>query len=158
DVTLDPDTAHPRLVLSPDLRSVRWEYGLGEPPGHHPRRFVSEPCVLGRPAFSSGRHSWVVDVAAGQFCAVGVSRESLGGGGGPLRFEPEAGVWGLQQWGFRNRALTRPPTPLELPRAPRRIRVCLDYEWGEVAFRDGDSRALIFAFPPASFAGERVRP
>ncbi|NXD18644.1 BT3A3 protein, partial [Nothocercus nigrocapillus] len=57
-----------------------------------------------------------------------------------------------------NRALTSPPTPLRVPRVPRRIRVCLDYEWGEVAFWDAESRAPIFAFPPAAFAGERLRP
>ncbi|NWJ11796.1 TRI15 protein, partial [Crypturellus undulatus] len=57
-----------------------------------------------------------------------------------------------------NRALTAPPTPLALPRVPRRIRVSLDYEWGEVAFWDAESRAPIFTFPPAAFAGERLRP
>ncbi|NWI98392.1 TRI15 protein, partial [Crypturellus undulatus] len=45
-----------------------------------------------------------------------------------------------------------------LPRVPRRIRVSLDYEWGEVAFWDAESRAPIFTFPPAAFAGERLRP
>ncbi|NXH93991.1 TRI15 protein, partial [Pachycephala philippinensis] len=58
------------------------------------------------------------------------------------------------------RALTSPPTPLPLPRLPRRLRVALDYDGGRVAFFDGDSRSPtpLFAFPTAAFDGERVRP
>ncbi|XP_055648511.1 E3 ubiquitin-protein ligase TRIM7-like isoform X3 [Falco peregrinus] len=43
-------------------------------------------------------------------------------------------------------------------RVPRRIEVALDYAGGRVAFRDADSETEIFAFPPATFAGERLRP
>ncbi|NWS78283.1 TRI39 ligase, partial [Crotophaga sulcirostris] len=156
DVTLDAATAHPRLILSQDRKSVRWEYVLGEPPDS-PDRFDADPCVLGCQGFTSGRHWWVVDVAEGQFCAVGVSKESLRRKG-PIGFSPDGGIWAVQQWGFKNRALTDPPTPLDLPRVPRRIRICLDYEWGEVAFFDVDNQTPIFTFPPASFGGERLRP
>ncbi|XP_062454586.1 E3 ubiquitin-protein ligase TRIM15-like isoform X2 [Rhea pennata] len=156
NVTLDPETAHPRLILSNDQKSVRWEYLLQEPPDG-PERFDASPCVLGCEAFASGRHYWEVDVAEGLYCAVGVSRESLRRKG-VIGFSPEEGIWAVQQWGFKNRALTSPPTLLNLPRVPKRIRVSLDYEWGEVAFFDAENKVPIFTFPPASFAGERVRP
>ncbi|NXD88682.1 TRI10 protein, partial [Halcyon senegalensis] len=155
-VTLDPATAHPRLVLSADRRSVRWDYLPGAPPAG-PERFEADPCVLGRQVFSSGRHWWVVDLAQGRYCAVGVSKESLPRKG-PVSFKPEDGIWAVQQWGFQNRALTSPPTLLDLPRVPKKIRVALDYEWGEVTFFDVDNQSPIFAFPPTSFAGERLRP
>ncbi|NXA43883.1 BT2A2 protein, partial [Eudromia elegans] len=157
NVTLDPDTAHPRLVLSPDRRSVRWEYREPEAPDA-PRSVAADPCVLGSEAFTSGHHYWDVDVTGGFYCAVGVSRERREGREGGSSFSPGAGVWAVQQWGFQNRALTSPPTLLRLPRVPRRIRVSLDYEWGQVAFSDAESRAPIFTFPPAAFAGERLRP
>ncbi|NXP64045.1 BT1A1 protein, partial [Chloropsis cyanopogon] len=48
--------------------------------------------------------------------------------------------------------------PLPAVRAPSRVRVALDYERGQVAFFDADERSLIFAFPEASFEGQRVRP
>ncbi|XP_074023230.1 uncharacterized protein [Numenius arquata] len=156
DVTLDPATAHPRLVLSRDLKSVRWEYLLRELPTE-PGRFEADPCVLGSEAFVSGRHFWVVDVARGQYCALGVSKESLGRKR-PVAFKPQEGIWGLQQWGFQTRALTDPPTPLDLPRVPKKIRICLDYDWGEVAFFDAEKESLIFTFSPVSFGGERIRP
>ncbi|NXQ86656.1 TRI10 protein, partial [Nyctibius grandis] len=155
-VTLDPETAHPRLILSEDQKSVRWEYLLQESPDG-PERFDADPCVLGCEAFTSGRHCWVVDLEEGQYCAVGVSKESLRRKG-HVSFNPEEGIWAVQQWGFKNRALTSPPTLLNLPRVPRKIRISLDYEWGEVAFFDVDNGIPIFTFPPASFAGERVRP
>ncbi|XP_075594433.1 tripartite motif-containing protein 10-like [Balearica regulorum gibbericeps] len=156
NVTLDPETAHPRLILSKDQKSVRWEYMLQESPDS-PERFDADPCVLGCEAFTSGRHYWVVDLAEGQYCAVGVSKESLQRKG-PISFNPEEGIWAVQQWGFKNRALTSPPTLLNLPRVPRKIRISLDYEWGEVAFFDVDNKVPIFTFPPTSFDGERIRP
>ncbi|NXK80184.1 BT1A1 protein, partial [Amazona guildingii] len=146
-VTLDPRTAHPRLLVSPELRSVRWEFRLELPPAL-PERFEADPCVLGHQSFSSGRHWWEVDVAQGQFCALGVCRASVKRKA-PISFSPEGGVWALQQWGFQSRALTAPPVALRPARAPRRIRVSLDYEWGEVRFSDADTRAPIFTFPPA---------
>ncbi|XP_057286740.1 butyrophilin subfamily 2 member A2-like [Pezoporus wallicus] len=156
EVTLDPATAHPRLIVSPELRSVRWEFRLEQPPDV-PERFDTDPCVLGCESFSSGRHCWEVDVAQGQYCAIGVSRASLKRKG-PISFSPEEGIWALQQWGFQSRALTSPPTALNVARVPRRIRVSLDYEWGEVRFFDVENQVPIFTFPPASFRGELLRP
>lgn len=156
NVTLDPETAHPRLVLSEDQKSVRWEYSLQESPDS-PERFDADPCVLGCETFTSGRHCWVVDLTEGQYCAVGVSRESLPRKGA-VSFNPDEGIWAVQQWGFKNRALTSPPTPLNLPRVPKKIRISLDYEWGEVAFFDVENQMPIFTFPLTSFGGERLRP
>ncbi|XP_064900185.1 zinc finger protein RFP-like isoform X2 [Columba livia] len=156
DVTLDAGTAHPRLLLSRDLRSVRWEFGPDAPPDG-PERFDADPCVLGHQSFTSGHHSWTVDLTRGQFCAVGVTKESRPRKG-PGAFTPERGVWAVQRWGFKTRALTDPPVLLDLPRVPKKIRICLNYERGEVAFFDAENRAPIFRFPPAAFAGERLRP
>ncbi|XP_053899500.1 zinc finger protein RFP-like [Malaclemys terrapin pileata] len=155
-VTLDPDTAHPQLVVSEDRKCVRW--------GHTPRylpddpeRFDTELCVLGCEGFTSGRHCWEVEVGDGKRWAVGVARESVRRKGW-ISHNPEGGIWAVQRWGRQFQALTFPETPLPLSRVPRRIRISLDCEWGQVAFFDADNEAPIFTFSPASFTGQRIRP
>ncbi|XP_059571006.1 butyrophilin subfamily 1 member A1, partial [Alligator mississippiensis] len=157
DVTLDPDTAHPDLVLSEDGKSVRWTDTRQDLPDN-PERFDTRRCVLGREGFTSGRHWWEVEVGEGRWWAVGVARESVRRKGW-IRFSPKAGIWGVRCYWGEYEALTAPdPTPLPLDRVPSRVGVYLDCTLGRVSFLDADTRALIFTFPPASFAGGRIRP
>ncbi|NXA57274.1 BT1A1 protein, partial [Nothocercus julius] len=105
-LTLDPDTAHPHLVLSADGKSVRWEgtrRALPELPG----RFDASRCVLARGGFSGGRHYWEVAVGAGAAWAVGVARESVRRKG-RLSVSPAAGIWAIGKCGSRYQALACP--------------------------------------------------
>ncbi|XP_075765603.1 zinc finger protein RFP-like [Pelodiscus sinensis] len=154
-VTLDPDTANPRLILSEDGKHVRWELPR-QPLPNNPERFDSVSCVLGREGFTSGRHCWEVEVGDGQHWAVGVARESVSRKGGISR-SPEGGIWAVQRWGGQFQALTSPVTPLPLS-SPHRIQVCLDCGRGQVTFIDAGDEAPIFTFPPGSLPGERIRP
>uniref|UniRef100_A0A8C8VM16 Zinc finger protein RFP-like n=1 Tax=Pelusios castaneus TaxID=367368 RepID=A0A8C8VM16_9SAUR len=155
-VTLDPDTAHPQLVLSEDGKRVRW--------GHTwqdlldtPERFDTALCVLGREGFTSGRHCWEVDVGDGRYWGVGVARESMRRKGEISR-SPEEGIWAVVRWWDQIWALTSPVTPLPQSRVPSRIRVCLDCDRGQVTFFGADDEAPIFTFPPGSVPGERIQP
>ncbi|XP_075769465.1 E3 ubiquitin-protein ligase TRIM11-like [Pelodiscus sinensis] len=64
DVTLDPDTANPRLLVSADHKSVDWTVERIEKPPSG-KRFDLEPCVLGSEGFTSGTHYWEVDLGDG---------------------------------------------------------------------------------------------
>ncbi|KAM9120046.1 butyrophilin subfamily 1 member A1-like isoform 2-T2 [Pangshura tecta] len=158
NVTLDPDTAHPHLVLSEDQKRVRREDTRQDLPDR-PERFDCWACVLGCEGFTSGRHCWEVEVEMGALgaWAVGVARESVGRKE-QISLSPEGGIWAVGQWEGQFQALTTPATPLPLSRAPSRIRVCLDCDQGQVTFIDAGDEAPIFTFPPGSIPGERIRP
>ncbi|XP_063245239.1 LOW QUALITY PROTEIN: E3 ubiquitin-protein ligase TRIM11-like [Prinia subflava] len=156
-VTLDPDTAHPDLVVSEDGRSV-WRGSRPCRPPDGPERFELWPFVLGQQRFSSGRHCWAVDVGDGGDWAVGVARESVRRKG-RLSLGPPGGIWGLEKWGGQLRALTPGRvTPVSPRGLPRRVSVHLDCAGGSVAFFDAEGGGLLFAFSRVSFAGEGVRP
>ncbi|XP_030366691.1 E3 ubiquitin-protein ligase TRIM39-like [Strigops habroptila] len=146
EVTLDPDTAHPNLVLSEDRKSVRFvEVGPRDVPDS-PRRFTIYPCVLAAQGFTSGRHYWEVEVGDKTHWALGVCKDSVSRKGEftPL---PEAGYWRVRLWnGDKYAATTTPFTPLTLRVKPKRVGVFLDYEAGKVAFYNVTDRSHIFTF------------
>ncbi|XP_035197083.1 tripartite motif-containing protein 10-like isoform X2 [Oxyura jamaicensis] len=155
-VTLDPDTAHARLVLSRDRRGVRWtDAGQDLPPD--PRCFDVSCCVLGCRGFSAGRHGWEVEVMAGGTWALGVARNSLPRKG-CLEFRPEEGIWAVGCCGNRYRAFSSPPATLPTSGNPKRIRVVLDYEGEQVAFYLTAQLPPVFAFQKACFGGESIFP
>ncbi|KAM9119092.1 zinc finger protein RFP-like [Pangshura tecta] len=157
NVTLDPDMAHPNLILSEDWTSVRCGDTRQDLP-NYPERFYTEFCVLGCDGFTSGRHYWEVQVGSEGSWAVGVARESVRRNG-QIRYSPKQGIWAVQQiWGEQLQALTSPETPLPLSRAPSRFRVCLDCDRGQVTFISAGDEAPIFTFPLGSVHGERIRP
>nr|XP_014352009.1 PREDICTED: zinc-binding protein A33-like [Latimeria chalumnae] len=145
DVTLDPNTAHPDLILSEDLKIV----SLGDKQQHvpdRPERFDTYVCVLGSEGFTSGRHYWEVEVEGKTGWDLGVVRESINRKGWITR-RPVKGYWFL--W-FRNgteyKALTYPRTNLTLSVKPHKIGVYLDYEGGRVSFYNVDDKSLIYTF------------
>ncbi|XP_053235562.1 zinc finger protein RFP-like [Podarcis raffonei] len=162
NVTLDPDTVHPELILSEDQKSLRW----GEKPQalpDNPERFSGWPCVLGREGFTAGRHFWEVTVESGEGWALGVAKKSVERKGSFslsfVDFCPERGIWAVGKWESEYCACTFPDdSPLSLSEEPRRIRVTLDYEGGRVSFSDADSGAELYTFSGASFSGETLLP
>uniref|UniRef100_A0A8C0H0K4 Uncharacterized protein n=1 Tax=Chelonoidis abingdonii TaxID=106734 RepID=A0A8C0H0K4_CHEAB len=156
NVTLDPDTAHPQLILSENQKSVRYGDTRQRLP-NNPERFDTACCVLGCAGFTSGRHCWEVEVGAGLFWAVGVARESVRRKG-RISLSTEWGIWAVERLRGQVQALTSPVTPLSLSRVPSRIRVCLDCDQGQVTFINAGDEAPIFTFLPGSVSGGRIRP
>uniref|UniRef100_A0A8D0G7A7 Butyrophilin subfamily 1 member A1-like n=1 Tax=Sphenodon punctatus TaxID=8508 RepID=A0A8D0G7A7_SPHPU len=155
-VTLDPDTAHPRLILSEDQKSVKWG-DIWQNLPENPQRFDAEYCVLGCDGFTTGRHYWEVEVGESRHWFVGVARESVRRKGG-FCFSPEKGIWVVGQSEDQYQVCTSPETLLSLSGHLKRIRVFLDCTGGQVAFFNADTGASVFSFPLASFTGERIYP
>ncbi|NXA97712.1 TRIM7 ligase, partial [Melanocharis versteri] len=83
----------------------------------------------------------VVDVEG---WAVGVSRADLRRDNN-IDIKPEAGIWTVWVWAGQLKAYTSPDrTPLPEISTPEQIRVCLDYEEGQVAFFSVDKGIPIF--------------
>uniref|UniRef100_A0A8B9E6U6 Butyrophilin subfamily 1 member A1-like n=1 Tax=Anser cygnoides TaxID=8845 RepID=A0A8B9E6U6_ANSCY len=155
NMTLDPDTAHPWLLLSKDGKGVRWGAEWQKRP-EGPERFDTWCCVLGYEGFTSGQHTWEVTVDSAKSWGVGLARASLQRKG-RIPLSPQEGLWAVVKLDKVFRALTSPEcTPLPLTCIPRRIRISLDYEKGQVAFSNADTDVPIFTFLPASFKGERI--
>ncbi|XP_035273110.1 E3 ubiquitin-protein ligase TRIM39-like isoform X1 [Anguilla anguilla] len=145
DVTLDPSTAHPRLILSDDRKQVK----CGErhqPVPDCPERFDRVVCVLGQQGFTGGRHYWEVEVGGKTDWDLGVASHSVNRKG-KITVSPAHGYWFLSlrdksEYAFR----TDPSTSLGLAQKPRRIGIYLDYQKGQVSFYNVDARLHIYTF------------
>uniref|UniRef100_A0A674JQX4 Tripartite motif containing 39 n=1 Tax=Terrapene triunguis TaxID=2587831 RepID=A0A674JQX4_9SAUR len=143
DVTLDPDTAHPKLVLSEDRKHVRSRDTCQDLPDN-PEIFDTHPCVLGAEGFTGGRRYWEVEVEGKIGWYLGVCRESVSRKG-KVTLTPEDGYWVVWLKGEVYQALTSPSTSLPVSIRPSRVGIFLDYEAGEVSFynvTDSCSRSL----------------
>ncbi|XP_036402542.1 zinc-binding protein A33-like [Megalops cyprinoides] len=144
-VTLDPNTAAPWLSLSDDLISVQYQGEQMHIPDN-PERCDLCVCVLGAEGFTSGRHSWEVEVGNKTKWDLGVMKESIQRKG-VLSVNPSQGFWAIAlRDGRRYSACTQPWTPLTLKRKPQKIRVLLDYDNSLVSFFDHGDMSLIYTF------------
>ncbi|KFV05148.1 E3 ubiquitin-protein ligase TRIM39, partial [Tauraco erythrolophus] len=154
NVMLDPETASPYLMLSKDHKTMWLEAGQ-QNLRDTPKRFTGSPSVLGSLGFTSGRHYWEVEVGDGDSWAVGVAVESVRRKDA-LSTAMEK-IWALRlDWDRRYTALHMTPTPVALAEGPRRVRVHLDYEGGQVTFYNAENMTHILEFK-ATFT-EKVFP
>ncbi|XP_041658577.1 nuclear factor 7, brain-like isoform X2 [Cheilinus undulatus] len=141
-IILDPNTAGPKLVLSDDLTAVR--PGERQQPPDNPERFERSSTVLGSEGFNSGAHSWDVQVGDSPFWEVGVLAESSV----QRKGEKMSGLWRIRL--FEGLYTARSPlhglTDLSVKNPPKRIRVNLDWNRGELWFSDPDTNTHIHAF------------
>uniref|UniRef100_A0A674K420 Butyrophilin subfamily 1 member A1 n=1 Tax=Terrapene triunguis TaxID=2587831 RepID=A0A674K420_9SAUR len=150
DVTLDPDTANPCLVLSEDRKCVRYGDKRQDLP-NNPERFDKYPIVLGTEGFAGGRRYWEVEVGDKTRWTLGVCRESVERKGESF-LSPVYGYWAVRLWDGEYEAVTSPSTPLPMSVRPSRVGIFLDYEAGEVSFYNVTDRSHLFTFT-GTFSG-----
>ncbi|KAF4089038.1 hypothetical protein AMELA_G00061850 [Ameiurus melas] len=156
DVTLDPDTAHPELILSADGKQVTHGDTRQDLPDT-PQRFNYCVCVLGKQSFSSGRFYYEVQVRGKTAWDLGVAKESINRKG-KITLRPQHGLWTV--W-LRNEnqymANAGPAVPLTLREKVEKVGVFVDYEEGLVSFYDVKSSSHIYSFTGQSFT-EKLYP
>uniref|UniRef100_G3N909 Uncharacterized protein n=1 Tax=Gasterosteus aculeatus TaxID=69293 RepID=G3N909_GASAC len=150
DLTLDPETAHPRLILSDDGKQVKLGYVEKNLP-NNPERFWRLFCVITKQSFSSGRFYFEVQVEGKTEWYLGVIRESVDRKG-LIPLSPQNGYWII--WlinGNELYASDDPPVVLSVKSGPQKVGVFVDYEEGVVSFYDVEAAALIYSFTGCSF-------
>ncbi|KAM9119041.1 E3 ubiquitin-protein ligase TRIM39-like [Pangshura tecta] len=144
DVTLDPDTAHPSLILSEDQKTVTYEDKQQDLPDNL-KRFDTYPIVLGFNKLTGGRHYWEVEVGEKTNWTLGVCTESVTRKGN-IYLSPENGFWTVCLRYGEYKALTSHLTPLSMSVRPSRVGIFLDYEAGEVSFYNVTDKSHLFTF------------
>ncbi|XP_065105429.2 zinc-binding protein A33-like [Paramisgurnus dabryanus] len=150
DVTLDPDTANPELILSEDRKQVKhgsiW-HGLPD----NPQRFDRLISVLGKEGYSSGRFYFEVQVKDKTNWDLGVVSESIKRKGS-LKAIPQKGFWIVSLRNNKNYlAFAHTDIFLSLKVKPQKVGVFVDYEEGLVCFYDVESRSHIYSFAGQTF-------
>ncbi|XP_039464855.1 E3 ubiquitin-protein ligase TRIM39-like [Oreochromis aureus] len=150
DVTLDPDTAHPDLILSDDGKQV-YDSDMRKNLPDNPERFSYCPFVLGEQSFSSGTFYFEVQVKGNTEWDLGVARESINRKA-EITLRPQDGFWAVVlRNGNEYSACAGPSFPLCLQSGPEKVGVFVDYEGGVVSFYDVGAAALIYSFTGCSF-------
>jgi len=134
-VILDPNTAHPSLVLSDDLTGLRWS-NTRQPFPNNPERFDIYPCVLGSEGFNSGSHCWDVEVKGSSSWGLGVTTVSNQRKGSNFF---NTNVWSVQYKMFEDFGFP-------VKQVLERVRVDLDYDRGIVSFSDPVTNTHLHTF------------
>ncbi|XP_059537028.1 tripartite motif-containing protein 60-like [Myotis daubentonii] len=135
DLTLDPETAHPSLIILRDRKSVIYRTSFGF---HNPQALTSYPAVLSSEGFDAGRHFWVVNIGGTGKWSLGVCKDSF-----PRNTlspsSPSNGCW------------THTFGPSHIGQG--KIGVFLDYELGEVSFYNLKTCSFLYGIT-ATFTGK----
>ncbi|XP_075302004.1 E3 ubiquitin-protein ligase TRIM39 [Opisthocomus hoazin] len=145
DFTLDADTAHPRLELSKDGKSMKDSGTIRKVPSNE-KRFDSHIFVLAKEGVTSGKHYWEVDVGKRRSWALGVAQESVTRKG-TLTLSPKNGFWvigfadGREYWAY-----TDPWTRLSVSGKLQRIGIFLHISAKQLSFYNIYKKTILYTF------------
>ncbi|XP_062389552.1 E3 ubiquitin-protein ligase TRIM39-like isoform X2 [Sardina pilchardus] len=132
-VTLDPTSAHPDLLLSEDLTSVRYM-------SQNIFRFDKFHSVVGSEGFNTGTHCWDVEVGECPRWTVGVMMSFAQKWGDYVTLNGRLFMWYKDgQYGAGHSGTPTPSTLLTVQQKLQRIRVQLDCDKEELSFHDLDN-------------------
>ncbi|KAG9262746.1 tripartite motif-containing protein 35-like [Astyanax mexicanus] len=144
-VVLDPNTANPSLSISANLTSVSTSTEEHQLPDN-PERMSGYKGVLGSEGFSSGTHSWVVDVGGSENWILGVAEESVS------RKEscqaiPENGFYTI--WRRENEIVAGMSDSGEkIATSPNIRRICVTFNWDkrQITFSNAENNRALYTF------------
>lgn len=149
---MDPDTAHPSLVLSEDFRRVTFGY---IPPwlAGSPGRLDFSASVLGAGSFSSGRHYWEVSVEQATQWQLGIcdcteTKNNVPQASGD-KYLLMGSMMGLEYtfWVFP------PLRKVSQRKQTHKVGVFVDCGCGQVSFYNVAEQSVIYSFLDLTFRG-----
>ncbi|XP_067826716.1 E3 ubiquitin-protein ligase TRIM62 isoform X1 [Heptranchias perlo] len=145
-LTLDPITAHQRLILSDDCTIVAYGNLHPQPLQDSPKRFDVEVSVLGSDGFDNGVHYWEVMVSEKTQWMIGVALESVSRKGS-IQIQPSRGFHCIVMHdGNQYSACTEPWTRLNVKSKLEKVGVYFDYEKGLLTFYNADDMSWLYTF------------
>ncbi|XP_038128804.1 E3 ubiquitin-protein ligase TRIM39-like isoform X1 [Cyprinodon tularosa] len=153
DVELDAQTAHQRLIISPNGKEVK-DGGEIQEVADSTERFDVFGSVLGLNSLTTGKSYWEVKVNNKTGWDLGVARGSAGRKG-KLKLSPDHGYWVLVHYEEENyAAMMNPPIGLSLEEKPETVGVFVDYEENLLSFYDVTTQSHIYSFTDCLFKDE----
>lgn len=132
EVLLDMNTACEDIDISSDLKTI----SKSEMKQYHPQRFQYYPQVMSTNHFSSGRHSWEVETSDIGNWRIGVCYPTIDRSGDHSYFGDNKKSWCLRRYNNSLYSVIHDGKEVSLAEkvSSHRLKVCLDYERGEVSF------------------------
>uniref|UniRef100_A0A8D3C1K9 Tripartite motif containing 25 n=1 Tax=Scophthalmus maximus TaxID=52904 RepID=A0A8D3C1K9_SCOMX len=148
-LTLDPKTAHRRIILSEEFTKASVTDEQENYP-NCPQRFAVCSQVLTSQSFSRGRHYWEVRLSCNNFIGIGLAYRSIDRKGPNSRLGRNAQSWCVEWFNVKLSAWHNSSETVLANPNPKRVGVLLDLEGGVVTFFNVSDRAYpfhCFAFP-----------
>ncbi|XP_071384304.1 E3 ubiquitin/ISG15 ligase TRIM25 isoform X2 [Centroberyx affinis] len=142
-LTLDPKTAHKRIILSEDLTNA----SVSDEPSNYPdapARFSVCSQVLTTKGFSRGRHYWEIKMSSNNFIGLGLAYNSIDRKGPASRLGRNAQSWCVEWFNVKLSAWHASSETVLANPNPKRVGVLLDCEEGTATFYSVADRAYPF--------------
>ncbi|XP_047459072.1 E3 ubiquitin-protein ligase TRIM39 [Mugil cephalus] len=154
DVSLDPETAHPKLIISSQGDSATYTDTWQQLPDH-PGRFDTTLNVISTEGFSFGRHYWEIDVSGKTYWELGLTYPTISRKGTTedcwLGRGPES--WCVEFFDGEYTAWhAGVPHQLPFTKLFCRIGVLCSFPAGLVTFLEADKMTPLFSFCAGTFS------
>ncbi|XP_069823832.1 E3 ubiquitin/ISG15 ligase TRIM25-like [Dendropsophus ebraccatus] len=134
DILLDVNTPGNNLLISDDLKTVTWTEEKQNCP-ETAERFQDYPQVMSSRRFSSGRHYWDVEISRSVWWRVGMCYPSIDRRGGLSVIGNNNKSWCVRRCNNQY-SVIHDSNEIRLPDniSSDGVRICLDYEAGQLSF------------------------
>ncbi|TKS70873.1 Zinc finger protein RFP [Collichthys lucidus] len=134
EVTFDPDSAHPNLVLSQNLKTVTFS-AAKQPLPPSPQRFTSFFQVLSTQSFYEGEHCWEVELEGSPWIIGVCYSGKLARSGLPSALESSRSSWCLMWFNNLLTAFEQSHSvPLKRTTVSRRLEIRLSFKTHRLSF------------------------